>query len=490
MLPETEWVVCGANASGYVMHRETYRVKHAESGQVQQKTRSGEYELQCDNGSMVNIGEKELILRTLRPNETGDHVMCMKYPRERFTASDLWWLSMDRQLFMLESHPVHDKYVFMPGWRYARVDQVTMARMYLAHDTGMLYDTKKKCLMGERSESVYIIDDNGKGRTMPLTHVLLYTFFPWLARKGRDADHIDNNHRNNNVRNLQWLTKRGNWRKMYEARREANVIPRIPVVHCSDNTVIRVFDDMQSAAEALSLTIEQVRSMLKKPELMDDGTYIRVRRLEEVQWPGERFQTSNALDIALRQTNRAEEKKLLASNQGRVWVPSSGRVFQGDIRRRHGSSKLVRFFSFQSIHTLVFMAFNNRRPFRIKHKQSPEVFAADGTYRNFLEDLVEQPRKSNEHTAAGRTIMLSDDEDLPTEDTSNMSPLERANRAMARYLQPAPVIGKQRKTLTRSRPLIPGGRTISITADDSDEDDPRGLIASVRAIRANYLPTC
>ena len=91
---------------------------------------------------------------------------------------------------------------------------------------------------------------NGQEYRKYIYHLTLQTFFPHIPQNGRIVDHIDENHTNNYINNLQWLTRSQNSRKSNQLRpRNSGAARSKPVEQWSKDGVVRI-REFKSTAEA------------------------------------------------------------------------------------------------------------------------------------------------------------------------------------------------------------------------------------------------
>lgn len=90
---------------------------------------------------------------------------------------------------------------------------------YIIYENSNVYDNKKKrfikkCLINQGYYVVHLCDNNKNKHTILLHHLVAYIFLIKPNNKIKyEIDHIDSNKLNNNLSNLQYITKKENLKK-------------------------------------------------------------------------------------------------------------------------------------------------------------------------------------------------------------------------------------------------------------------------------------
>lgn len=255
---------------------------------------------------------------------------------------------------------------------------------------------KKKMLIPDQKQSVVICRD-GKRFSKRIYHITLLSFFPHIQPM-ETVDHIDENHRNNHITNLQWSSRPDNIRKSNKLNPRNHGPARSKTVWLLDEkgeTRVRRFNSATEASKVLSINGGNLRVAAKNGG-KTKGMYFEYEEIPDLD--GEVWTTSSALDQVLGQQNTEENKKIMVSNKGRIRA-YDGRKKRGNPSRDHPKDRSTKLCGkTYEDHVLIFMGFHNQEaPKRgtvnsegkylyVLHNDDAPL-DKDGCYRNYPEDL-------------------------------------------------------------------------------------------------------
>lgn len=94
--------------------------------------------------------------------------------------------------------------------------------LYVINENGSIYSETKKGYMNLRNKKgteyklVNLMLNNGKKKTFRVHRLVAMAFIPKTSINSEDVNHKDGNKSNNNVRNLEWVTKSENQIHAYQ----------------------------------------------------------------------------------------------------------------------------------------------------------------------------------------------------------------------------------------------------------------------------------
>ena len=205
---------------------------------------------------------------------------------------------------------------------------------------------------------------NGNIKKERVYRLALKAFFPHI-KELETVDHIDGNHRNNHICNLQWMTRRDNTRKSQLGVPSGSGAAQSKAVWLLDGRegerVTRYASTVEAATSLGNTTAKCVSgSALSGGRLASHGYFFVYD--EQPDLLGEVWTTSEVLDRELNQTDKPDHKKVKVSNYGRIRT-TNGIKKRGAIDRRVAGNKYRvsgANFRLYKDHQLVFMGWYNR----------------------------------------------------------------------------------------------------------------------------------
>lgn len=147
--------------------------------------------------------------------------------------------------------------IFEDGVMWKRFGDTT----YLVSKTGKVYNTKTHILLKETPRAsgyiVYTLRINGKNVTKQ-AHILVMQTWKPTTKKDLIINHIDGNPSNNNLENLEWVTRREN------ALHSCYVLKKLvkPVIQTLPDGIEKEYPSVIEAARSLGVTDGAIRSAL------------------------------------------------------------------------------------------------------------------------------------------------------------------------------------------------------------------------------------
>jgi hypothetical protein len=227
---------------------------------------------------------------------------------------------------------------------------------------------------------------NNVSKSLVTYRVCLASFYPNKIPKdinNYDVDHIDGNHKNNVLSNLQWLTKNEHSKKTMKqthGKRKSTKYKRgkmVMIVSVKDEPIIgpsmvgRTFYSQYCAEKKLNLTKDTISNCIKK------GYWLGIYKFEYITQqllPGEIFKKWNDYHV---------------SNRGR-YKNKNGKITNG---KKHGKYRKANLtvdgvYKGYYIHIIMWEAFNGPIPegLVVMHNDTYKTLDDEGCERNWLED--------------------------------------------------------------------------------------------------------
>ena len=296
--------------------------------------------------------------------------------------------------------PVHPKYggVIVPGFR-----SIPGFDGYEVNEYCVVRGKRGSELTPTETDRV-VLSVNGKKKTKKVYHLGLRAFYPHIAALDT-VDHMDENHHNNYIGNLQWSTRPDNTRKSHAGvPHTASGAARSKAVWVlsgrAGERVTRYASTIEAAASCGNIHAGSVgRSALSGGRVGAQGHFFAYE--DQPDLPGEEWRTSAVLDQVLQQTDKPDHKKAMVSNRGRVRT-YSGIKTRGSTNVQDGEKSKVRYYKVNGrtfkVHQLIFMGWYNKEApaknavnadgnkIEICHDDSAPL-DEDGRYRNWPIDL-------------------------------------------------------------------------------------------------------
>lgn len=231
--------------------------------------------------------------------------------------------------------------------------------------------------------------------------VALRAFFPNVPER-ESVDHIDEDHTNNNINNLQWMSISENAKKFRRLRPEVNNQKNNPkrskpVEQWSSDgkTFIKEYVSITEAAQQTGFHRSDIASCAaNKPQHKTCHGYVWKYKImpDQLDLPGEEWKTSERLIHFLVEKGKMTRKnaeKVQVSNMGRV-LTAMGIKTKGNIMTRHPKYRRACHFK---VHKLIWYGWGDRlpgfvdgKPEHILHDDS-QPLDEDGCVSNAFEHL-------------------------------------------------------------------------------------------------------
>ena len=205
---------------------------------------------------------------------------------------------------------------------------------------------------------------NDKRKMMYVYHLGLEAFYPLIPTL-ETVDHIDDNHHNHYIGNLQWATRPRNSSKGNAGVPNTSGAARSKAVWVlserEGERVTRYASTYHAAASCGNINVGHVsRSALSEGRVAVQGHFFVYE--EQPDLPGEEWRTSAVLDRVLQQTDKPDHKKVMVSSRGRIRT-YSGIKTRGGINVQDGKKSKVRHVRVNcrifKVHQLIFMGWYN-----------------------------------------------------------------------------------------------------------------------------------
>lgn len=313
--------------------------------------------------------------------------------------------------------------------RYDRKDKKSIKEKYENYQLMFLDNNDIPCIIrsnyknGNKSISITGKTDlfvglskNKQNKKFLLSHVLLPTAFPDIDTK-YTVDHIDDNPKNNNVVNLQWMSQSENAKKgQAKSCLTRRIGTGVKILDLSYN-IIKEFKSINEAVDYIR-ELKQLKSEPKTNwtkikraiENFDKGGTAYGFKWQKIEMEDNEFPSEEIwkkVDIGISNyevSNFGRIKKCYSTNKG---TKIRGRKYRTvDIvleRLENKKYKCQKFY----VHQLVWIVFNGDIPdgMEILHDEKAPL-DEDGCHRNWLQDLKLGTRSDNnkEHYQAIKTF--------------------------------------------------------------------------------------
>ena len=232
----------------------------------------------------------------------------------------------------------------------------------------------KRVLKTNKEQRVDLSDENNKKHMVRVYSVSLMAFFPDIPRL-KTVDHIDENHLNHNLSNLQWETRGDNSRKSNLLRPRTNRTKQSKAVlmYDSHGTFIREYKSANEAARELELKQGSISACCRgKRNTCGDDKYTFKFKEKYEDIPGEVWKpivTTTIItedkegdsDSELKETSKQQRGVAYVSNYGRIKT-KNGIITKGKIEPRRPQ---YRVYGGADVHTIVWDAFGNRSRYEL-----------------------------------------------------------------------------------------------------------------------------
>lgn len=246
-------------------------------------------------------------------------------------------------------HPVYGAYE--NGWK-----TIVEFPDYEVNENSQVRHKQKTKLLSDPCQKVKL-SSKGKGYTRPIYHLSLLSFFPNVPRC-ETVDHIDENHLNNFIENLQWMKRGANSAKSNKLRPRKTGPARSKCVeqYQLDGTFIRAYTSVKQTASLNHLSRTRLLECLSGKRKVYRGFVWTYK--EEPDLPNEKWQTSNNLKQYLRKRLDISEATI-----NKIQVSNLGRIKTARDKKTKGSiAGMYRHFHSIDVHMLVWLAWGDRLP--------------------------------------------------------------------------------------------------------------------------------
>jgi hypothetical protein len=359
----------------------------------------------------------------------------------------------------VENHPIYGEVVF-GKWIQARVPNGNTTRPLATYE-GMFTndaefpfvlrskrgDTWRLVRFSPSSTCFQLSVRNETKVHCNLTHMMLATAFP-NAPPNETVDHRNNNHLDNSLFNLEWMTRSANSSKAHEAVTNVRNGHIIDVISNTGDTLMSfpsicaaarfVVDNIRNR-QGLELTIDTVDSKIRmvvngsrktaygyRWKISEDANAIRDEEWRDLRV--KELDDGNAVIMTVSNKGRFKNRFGTVS-RGTKLRDSNYHCFRSTYIDEEGVRKCVRLYA----HVAVYLAFNGTIGANqvVRHgNDAPKL--ADGSYRNWAEDLTIGSRTDNvnDHNDALRMPMDVDGEDVISSilEESTCAPLQFSRR--------------------------------------------------------------
>ena len=371
---------------------------------------------------------------------------------------------------------------------------------YEVNDVSDVRNKKTKRLLkpSKQHHQVGLSDENNKKHNVRVYHASLMAFFPDIPRL-KTVDHIDENHLNHNLSNLQWSTRGDNSRKSNLLRPRTNHIKQSKAVlmYDSHGTFIREYKSANEAARDLELNGGNISACCRgKSNTCGDGKYIFKFKEMYEDLPGEVWKPivttttikEGDIDNNLKEINNRQQRTAQVSNYGRIklWT---GIITKGSIETR--TPQYRTYNGSTQVHRIVWDAFGNQSRYDLSEDGKPLFVLHDdnvpldeyGCRSNAIEHLRlgTQSENMRESSAIGnrkkyckRVQQLDDNGTVIAEYPSIRDAARQTNCSITTMWEH--VNGKRKQTKKRWRLVVSeDSDNESNVSESSSGDDSTGL---------------
>jgi len=270
----------------------------------------------------------------------------------------------------LQLHPIFDREskLFYGFWRKGWYDVKDYELLYeVNHDVQVRNKTTGRILKPNKNDQVKLHDGKGNISEKRVYHLVLEAFFPHIPRNGRTCDHIDENHHNHQINNLQWLTPTQQNIKSHQLQpRNNGPAQSKPVEQWTlglPNTKIATFSSVMEAERKTEISNGNISACARGKIASAGGFRWQFEKLEsQKDLQGEEWKTNAILIVALQEGNRKKKPENLAkvriSNLGRI-LTAKGIKTKG---KKQGRKSCYRMYENWQVHQLVWMVWGDGRP--------------------------------------------------------------------------------------------------------------------------------
>ena len=285
-------------------------------------------------------------------------------------------------------HPVYG--AFQPGWKPCRDAGGQTYPLYEVNEQCQVRNKKTRKTLKPQGDAQVGLRGYGKAKMRRIYQLCLASFFPNVAPK-ETVDHIDENHNNNVLTNLQWATPREQNVKSHQIKPRNSGPARSKRVQqlTLNGELVKVFNSTREAGRMLKIHPGSISNCARGDRPTCDGFKWQYEVMErDKDLPGEEWKTSEWLRAELKIRTKMSDHaiaKVRVSNMGRVQT-AKGIKTKGT---RDSSKSKNRFYKSISIHQLVWWAFRTERPpvgLEICHDDTAPP-DEDGCYTNALSTL-------------------------------------------------------------------------------------------------------
>lgn len=307
---------------------------------------------------------------------------------------------------MSNIHPVYGQWE--SGWKVVN----GFEKYEVNHLSEVRSRRTQKLLVPSKRAHVNIFDAHGRRHNKFVYHLTLATFFPNVPRNNLDVDHIDENHDNHYINNLQWLSRSENSRKSSKLRpNKSNGPARSKSVeqYSADGVFICTFKSVMEAEQKTGISNGNIARSARSHIKAGGFQWKYAATLYDIP---EIWASNDELKNMLRQKGLSERavQKIKVSNLGRI-LTAQNSITKG--AKDHTSCYRV-FHDFQ-VHRLVWTVWGDGRPapqsgdsLKILHDDTIEK-DQDGCVSNAIEHLslgTQSENLSQYHQNKKRAILF------------------------------------------------------------------------------------
>jgi len=263
-----------------------------------------------------------------------------------------------KKLNEMPMHPIFDSenklfYGFWTnGWRTV----IGFEKYEVNHISQVRNKKTQKLLKPIGDFTVNLYDQDGNHHSKRIYHLTLQAFFPHILQNERDVDHIDEDHSNNHINNLQWIRPGLNSRKSLKLRpRNHGPKQSRPIEQWSKDKslLIQEFTSVSEAKRHTHIDQRNISSCAHGKQSSAGGYFWKFRELEsQNNLPGEEWSTNDCLRELL------PNPKIRVSNMGRILTAKGIKTKGTKIPGTCGHRK----FRGYKVHQLVWAVWGDGRP--------------------------------------------------------------------------------------------------------------------------------
>lgn len=268
-------------------------------------------------------------------------------------------------------HPKIDDFSKKPfgEWQERWYDIAFGKGNYQVNHLGEVRNKKKKTgklLKLDTQYRVNLSDGQGNMSKKRVYHLALESIFSHIPRNGRTGDHIDENHHNNHISNLQWLTPSQQIIKSNQLKpRNHGPAQSKPVEQWTlgtPSTKVATFSSIMEAGRKTGILPGGISNCARGKKSSAGGFQWRFQELEsQKDLEGEKWGTNDKLVAALEERDDKKKlentEKVRISNLGRL-KDALGRISKGT---KHNDTCYRKYGGWQ-MHQLVWMVWGDGQP--------------------------------------------------------------------------------------------------------------------------------